>query len=110
MTGLLFVFILPYGDGMVEEIKLQKIEYYRQIRPPTLKQYLYRRAVKEKMAGIKGQIGVTINPDTGTPIPESALAAKEALKGLTAESILELHPEWEQDYNMLYGTSERGAR
>ncbi|GAH97471.1 unnamed protein product, partial [marine sediment metagenome] len=32
---------------------------YRQVRPPTLKQYLYRRAVKEMMASIKGKVGVT---------------------------------------------------
>lgn len=83
---------------MAEEIKLQQITYYRQVRPPTLAQYLYRRAVKEKMAEIKGKVGVTINPDTGLPIPESALAAKEALKGLTTEQILAQHPEWKEDY------------
>lgn len=83
---------------MVEEVKLEKIEYYRQVRPTTLKQYLYRRAVKEMMALIKGRVGVTLNPDTGIPIPESALAAKEALKGLTAEKIAKEHPEWREDY------------
>jgi len=83
---------------MAEEIKLVKVEYYRQVRPPSLKQYLYRRAVKEKMASIKGKVGVTVNPGTGIPIPESALAAREALKGLTAERILKEHPEWEEDY------------
>ena len=83
---------------MVEEIKLVKIEYYRQVKPPTLKQFLYRRAVKEKMAEIKGKVGVTVNPDTGLPIPESALAAKEALKGLTTEQILAKHPNWKEDY------------
>ena len=83
---------------MTEEIQLQKITYYRQVRPPTLKQYLHRRAVQEKMAEIKGKVGVTVNPGTGLPIPESALAAKEALKGLTAEQILAQHPEWKEDY------------
>ena len=83
---------------MTEEIKLQEIKYYRQVRPPTLKQYLYRRVVQEKMAEIKGKVGVTVNPDTGIPIPESALAAKEALKGLTAEQILAQHPEWKEYY------------
>ena len=83
---------------MTEEIKLQKIEYYRQIKPPTLAQFLYRRAVREKMAAIKGKVGVTVNPDTGLPIPESALAAREALKGLTAEQILAEHPTWKEDY------------
>jgi len=89
---------MPLGNGMTDEIQLQEIKYYRQVRPPTLKQYLYRRAVQEKMAEVKGKVGVTVNPDTGIPIPESALAAKEALKGLTAEEILAQHPEWKEDY------------
>ncbi len=83
---------------MAEEIKLQQITYYRQVKPPTMAQYLYRRAVKEKMAEIKGKVGVTVNPDTGLPIPKSALAAKQALKGLTIEKILEQHPKWKEDY------------
>ncbi len=83
---------------MPEEIQLEKIEYYRQRRPPTLAQYLYRRAVQEKMAEIKGKVGVTVNPDTGIPIPVSALAAKEVLKGLTAEQILAENPSWKEDY------------
>ncbi|GAI26144.1 unnamed protein product [marine sediment metagenome] len=83
---------------MVEEIKLVKVEYYRQVKPPTLDQFLYRRAVHEAMAKIKGKVGVTVNPETGIPIPESALAAREALKGLTAEKILAEHPEWKEDY------------
>ena len=89
---------MPYGNGMDEEIKLQKIEYYRQVKPPTLAQYVYRRAVREAMDKIKGKVGVTVNPGTGIPIPESALAAREALKGLTAEQILKEHPEWREDY------------
>jgi len=89
---------MPLGNGMADEIQLQEIKYYRQVRPPTLKQYLYRRAVQEKMAGIKGKVGVTVNPGTGLPIPESALAAKEALRGLTAEQILAQHPDWKEDY------------
>ena len=83
---------------MTEEIQVQKIEYYRQVKPPTLKQYLYRRAVQEKMAAIKGKVGVSVNPETGIPIPESALAAREALKGLTAEQILADNPSWKEDY------------
>jgi len=81
---------------MAEEIQLQEIKYYRQIKPPSLKQFLFRRAVKEKMSLIKGQTGVII--ENGRPIPVSALAAREALKGLTAEQIRAAHPEWEADY------------
>jgi len=83
---------------MTEEIKLQQITYFRQVKPPTLAQYLYRRAVKEAMEKVKGRVGVTVNPDTRRLIPESALAAREALKGLTAEQILAQHPEWKEDY------------
>ena len=83
---------------MSEEIKLVKVEYYRQIKPPTLAQYVYRRAVQQEMAKIKGKIGVSLNPESGLPIPVSALAAKEALKGLTAEQILAQHPSWKEDY------------
>jgi len=88
---------------MPEEIQLQEIRYYRVVKPPTLKQYLFRRAVKEKMAEIKGKVGVTVNPGTGLPIPVSALAAQEALKGLSAEQILAAYPEWEEDYEREYG-------
>jgi hypothetical protein len=81
---------------MVEEIQLQEIKYYKQIKPPSLKQFLFRRAVKEKMSLIKGQTGVII--ENGRPIPVSALAAREALKGLSADKILQEHPEWREDY------------
>ena len=83
---------------MNEEIKLQEIHYYRQVKKPTLSQYVYRRAVKEAMEKVKGTVGVTLNPDTGIPIPESALAAREALKGLTTEKILAANPSWKEDY------------
>ena len=83
---------------MNEEIKVQKIEYYRQVRPPTLAQYVYRRGVKEAMAAVKGNTGVTTHPGTGNPVPKSALVAREALKGLTAEQLLEKHPEWREEY------------
>ena len=91
---------------MDEGIKLQKIEYYRQVKPPTLAQYVYRRAVREAMATIKGKVGVTINPSSGNPVPESALAAKEALKGLTAEKIAKEHPDWVEEYNSQHGKGE----
>ena len=88
---------------MDEEIKLVKVEYYRQVRLPTLKQFLYRRAVKEAMKQIKGATGVDLNPETGFLIPTSALAAKEALKGLTAEKILATNPSLKEEYERLYG-------
>jgi len=92
---------------MAEELEIEEIRYYRVKRPPTLKQYVFRRAVKERMAEIKGQLGVTINPDTSRPIPVSALAAREALKGLTAERILVEHPEWKEEYEREFGGEAR---
>ena len=91
---------------MTEEIKLVKVEYYRQVKPPTLDQFLYRRAVKKAMSEIKGKVGVTVNPSTGIAIPESALAAKEALKDLTAEKIAKEHPDWVDEYNSQHGKGE----
>ncbi len=84
---------------MAEEIKLVKVEYWRQVKKPSLAQYVYRRAVRETMEKVKGKVGVTLNPATGLPIPESALAAKEALKGLTTEQILAEHPDWRETYD-----------
>ena len=84
---------------MTEEIQFQEIKYYRRVKTPTLAQYLYRRAVKEKMAGLKGKVGITVNPGTGLLVPESALAAGKALKGLTTEQILAEHPKWKEDYD-----------
>ena len=98
MIWLPVLFIIPLAEGMEEEIKLVKVEYYRQVKPPTLAQYVFRRAVKEAMATVKGKVGVTVNPATGNPVPVSALAAKEALKGITAEQILKEHPDWKEDY------------
>lgn len=91
---------------MADEIKLQEIHYFRQVRLPTLDQFLYRKAVKETMKAIKGKVGVTVNPGTGIPIPESALAAREALKGLIAEKIAKEHPEWVDEYNREHGKGE----
>jgi len=91
-----------------EEIKLVKVEYYRQVKPPTLAQYLYRRAVKKEMAEVKGKVGVTVNLDTGLPVPRSALAARKALKGLTAEQILAENPSWEEDYERDVGKRKQG--
>lgn len=88
---------------MTDEIKLVKVEYWRQVKAPSLKQFLYRRAVKEAMAKIKEQKGVSLNPETGFLVPNSALAAKEALKGLTAEKILASNPFLKEEYERLYG-------
>ncbi len=83
---------------MTQEPKIVEVRYWREVKPPTLKQYVYRRAVKEAMDQVKGKTGITVSDDTGHPIPVSAVAAKDLLKGLTAERLLEIHPEWKEDY------------
>lgn len=88
---------------MEEELKLQEVHYFREVKPPTLKQFVFRRAVQEAMSNIKNVDGIALNPETGHPVPASALAAKQALKGLTSDKILRMHPEWENDFKEKYG-------
>jgi hypothetical protein len=89
---------------------LQEIKYYRLVKPPTLKQYLYRRAVKNVMRTVKGKTGITINPDTGLSLPKTALAAKQSLTGLTTEKILAEHPDWKEDYDREYERKHTGKK
>lgn len=79
----------------MEGIRLQKIEYVKVVEPPTLKQFLINRAVKEKSAQTKGISGVT--RVGGQLMPRSAAVMKD-LKGITADKVLEEHPEWKEDY------------
>lgn len=78
---------------------MQKVEYWRRVRPPTLGQYLVRRMVRQVMTAGKDITGVGIDADSGRPTPMSAQAAKMRLKGLTAEDIAREHPEWVEEYN-----------
>jgi len=83
---------------MTQEPKLRKIEYWQQVRPPTLLQYLYRRAVKEEMGKVRGKTGVEVDPETKRLAPSSAIEARKKLRGLTADIVLAEHPEWKDDY------------
>jgi len=85
----------------MSEIRLQKIEYYRAVKPPTLKQFLLRKAVSEISKEIKGTVGVLT--EQGRLMPNSAKAFKDKLAGLTAERIAELHPEWAKEYEGIHG-------
>ena len=83
---------------MAKEFLLQKVTYWRRVRPPSVGQYLVRRMVREVMTAGKDITGVGFDADSGRPIPISAQAAKMRLKGLTADDIAREHPEWVEEY------------
>lgn len=85
----------------MSELKFQKIEYYRTVRKPTLKQFLIRslfREAAEKTAGVEGVV-----EDGDRVIPESAAKLREELKGLDAEEIAERRPDLVDEYQRKYG-------
>ena len=86
------------GYDMEVPGQIQKIEYYRIVKPPSLKQFIHRKAVAQAMKQVQGETGVGIDPDTRRPTPISAIKAKELLKGVTAEDLMRLHPDWIEDY------------
>ena len=85
---------------MTEELLLQQITYYRAVRPPTLKQYLVRRAVKEASAEVIGTEGTEMH--NGRLVPSSARVFYDKLSGKTAEELAKEHPEWLEDYRERY--------
>jgi hypothetical protein len=91
------------GIEMGEGPQLQKIEYFRVVKNPTLKQFLHRRHVQEVMQQVKGETGMGTDPDTKKNTPVSALKAKELLTGVNADDLMKLHPDWVEDYNKEYG-------
>jgi hypothetical protein len=92
---------------MGREFLMQKVEYWRPVKAPTLAQYLIRRAVREVMTRGHGLTGVGIDQDSGRPIPVSAQAAKMRMKGVTAEQLAQEHPEWVEDYRNEYKLLEK---
>jgi hypothetical protein len=84
-------------------IQLQKIEYYRQVRHPTLKQFLHRKNVAEVMAAAKSVGGVVFDQESQRAMPRSAQHVKGKLKGMTADKVAEIHPEWVEEWEKLYG-------
>lgn len=97
--------------NMTEEkpVEVQQITYFRRVKPPTLKQYLYRRHVQESMEQVKGETGIGVVPGTIENAPISAIKAKELLKGQTGDVLEALHPDWVEDYHKQYGGKEDGA-
>lgn len=87
--------------------QVQQITYYRIVKPPSLKQYLIRRAVAVTMRKVEGEVGVGIDPETHRRSPLSAIKAKELLKGIKAENLMSEHPEWVEDYRREYGAGNQ---
>ena len=84
-------------------IRIRKVEYYQQIKPPTLNQYLYRRYVKHTMStDVRGE-GIGVDIDTGKPVPLTAIQAKAKLTGVTAADVRRMFPKWVDDYKEEYG-------
>ena len=86
-----------------ETQELELIQYYREKRPPTLKQFIHRKHVSTVMAQVKGKDGVTRDAATGKNAPVSAIKARELLKGKTSEELMAEHPEWVDEYKKEHG-------
>ena len=82
-------------------MQFREVRFFQPSRPPTLNQYLWRRFVAEETEG-KGVQGVSVNPETGRPVPKTALHMQR-LKGVTADQIAQDHPEWVLDYRQAHG-------
>jgi len=88
---------------MADEILVQKIQYWKQVKDPTLPQFLMREAMKETCSKVKGVQSTIIDKETGRMMPRSAYKIKKKLKGTTPEKIAKEHPNWVEDYYRLYG-------
>lgn len=88
------------GDDSIDDLTVQKITYFRQVKAPTLKQFLVRKAFGEQASETRGLEGVS--PDEDRVLPESAIEMRKNLKGLTADEIAEKRPEWVDEYERRY--------
>lgn len=77
-------------------MQFQKVSYVRVVQPPSLKQFLVNKALKEKSNEARGVKGTTRN-EKGLLVPKSSVII-EGMKGITADEILQEHPEWKEDY------------
>jgi len=76
--------------------KTYLITYVREEKPPTLKQYLIRKAISEgakKSKKVKGTVNYK-----GRLMPRSAKLIGDEVKGKTAEQIAKEHPEWVKEW------------
>ncbi len=81
-------------------MQFREVRYYQLVRPPTLNQFLWRRYVADQTEG-RGVEGVVENPETGAPVPRTALHM-QALKGVTAAQIAAVRPDWVAEYHQLH--------
>lgn len=86
----------PQGSS----IEVEQITYFRQKRPPTLMQFIRRKATQAAAAEARGQTGVVMVD--GRPVPRSSVIMQEKLKRDTHELAAE-HPEWVEEYKKEYG-------
>jgi len=91
---------------MPRKLLIRKVEYYQEIKPPTLNQYLYRRYVKHVMSTDVSGEGVGVDVDTGRPMPLTAIQAKAKLKGVTAADVKAMFPQWVEAYAQEYADDE----
>lgn len=78
-------------------MQFRKVEFWQEVKPPTLNQYLWRRYMRSVTKG-KGGSGVVTDPESGQPLPLTAFNAKQQLKGVTAQDVAIQHPDWVEDY------------
>ncbi len=82
-------------------MQFRKVEFWQQVKAPTLNQYLWRRYMASVTKG-KGGNGVVTDPESGNPLPLTAFNAKQQLRGITAQQVAIQHPEWVEDYKKEY--------
>lgn len=83
-------------------MELEQITYYRLSGPPTLKQYLIRRHMRQVAQRVVGATGTTIID--GRLLPRSAIRMSSYLKGMTAERIASEHPDWVEEWKRLFSS------
>jgi len=88
--------------------RLQKVTYVRQVRPPTLRQYLVQRKVESLKEQLRGQTGT--ERQGGQLLPRVAARFRKAMRGFTSDRIADLHPEWVEDYQREHGRNPHPGR
>jgi len=84
----------------MSEITVQKIEYWRSVRPPTLKQFVIRKIFEEQAGETKDMDGTS--PDANRVLPNSAIHMRK-LKDLKAKDIIQTRPDLVQEWEKKYG-------
>ncbi len=85
----------PQGSPVLEQVT-----YLRQIKPPSLKQFIRRKATKSAAEEAKGQTGTVVVD--GRLVPRSSVIMQEKLK-VDTHVLASQHPEWVKEYDEEYG-------